>query len=484
LGYHRCMSQAEDAADWFRLAPTEREVALRADLQKQARHLRSLLSASGVAQEEIMEFRERYDRLPSTTPLPPVSLRRLHEGRALYLRLQEQLVDLARRYKQLLGLDEEALEELQIERVLQARGVLTSFVAALALHDNYLSMRTILEDSRLRRLMTDPLRGYGLAEEDVLDVVESLNDPSAQRRLRALLHGYDEVSDELVEMQDPEVDFLQLAVEASATYHYAKQHALTKHLPTGARLARERILDVIDQLGRSALGTLSEVFGNGIGLIETRKGKLWGRVDLEAHLAQTLQPLDMLLEKTPFRLTDKFIPGHFGHVAIWIGSTAQLEPFHLWDDKVFQRTRCEGCRSAVEEGRSVLEALRTGVQLSSLAEFLNVDDLAVLRPRGLTEEERRASLLRGFQQVGKQYDFNFEVETVDKITCSELPYHVYPGVHWKTDEQLGQFTISPDQVASTLFDPEAPFQLLELYHDGKEVTAEEALPLVRRLLDA
>ena len=28
-----------------------------------------------------------------------------------------------------------------------------------------------------------------------------------------------------------------------------------------------------------------------------------------------------------------------------------------------------------------------------------------------------------------------------------LPYHVYPGVEWSTDEQLGRFTISPDQVA-------------------------------------
>ena len=28
---------------------------------------------------------------------------------------------------------------------------------------------------------------------------------------------------------------------------------------------------------------------------------------------------DILLEKTPFRLTDKLIPGYWGHAAVWIG---------------------------------------------------------------------------------------------------------------------------------------------------------------------
>ena len=102
--------------------------------------------------------------------------------------------------------------------------------------------------------------------------------------------------------------------------------------------------------------------------------------------------------------------------------------------------------------------------------------------RGLTETQIRESLLRAFQQVGKQYDFNFEVETLGKITCSELPYHVYPGVDWETEEQLGQFTISPDQVAAQVFGEETPFQLLDFYHDGEHVDPAEASSLMRRLM--
>jgi hypothetical protein len=72
---------------------------------------------------------------------------------------------------------------------------------------------------------------------------------------------------------------------------------------------------------------------------------------------------------------------------------------------------------------------------------------------------------------------------VGKITCSELPYHVYPGVHWQTDAQFGQHTISPDQVAAVVLDDNAPFELIELYTDGRIVDPSEARERLRRLLD-
>ena len=37
-----------------------------------------------------------------------------------------------------------------------------------------------------------------------------------------------------------------------------------------------------------------------------------------------MMKLDILFEKTPFRLTDKLIPDHCGHVAIWTGTQADL----------------------------------------------------------------------------------------------------------------------------------------------------------------
>jgi uncharacterized protein YycO len=136
----------------------------------------------------------------------------------------------------------------------------------------------------------------------------------------------------------------------------------------------------------------------------------------------------------------------------------------------------------VTDGRSVLEALRSGVELNTLRHFLNVDDLAVLRPKTLEPDQVVPSLLRGFEQVGKAYDFNFDVETTGTIVCSELPYHVYPGIDWHTEAELGRFTISPDDVALQAVGQGAAFELIVFYHDGKEVEPDEALPIFTKLV--
>ena len=106
----------------------------------------------------------------------------------------------------------------------------------------------------------------------------------------------------------------------------------------------------------------------------------------------------------------------------------------------------------------------------------------MLRPVYLDEKEISETLIRAFRQVGKAYDFNFNVETTDEIVCSELPYHVYPGVGWQTSQQLGRFTISPDDVAGEALRDSAPLKLVAFYHDGLLVDAAEDLALMRKLM--
>jgi len=464
------------------IAAAERNDRLRADLEVTMPELQQLLATSSNEQQEIVEFRERYDRLPASTPLAPRSLKLIHDGRSGYLTLQGRLITLSKHYTPLFDLDAEDMERLQIDPVLRERAALISFIASLTLYDNHLSMRIVLKDDRLRRLINDPLRGYGQTEEQIKTVLEDLNSARRQQRLKDLVSVYDRFSEHLAERHDPGIDLLQMAVESNAAYRYARQATLAKKLPTTTELFREQVMDMLAGLGQSTIGTLSEVFGNGIGLVELRKGKLWQDATVEQALCGKLQPLDLLLEKTPFRLTDKFIPGHFGHVAVWVGTASELDELGILADPLFENPMYEPCESQVRAGHSVLEALRTGVQLSSLAEFLNVDDVAILRPQGLTPEERYASLIRGFGQVGKQYDFNFEVETIDKITCSELPYHVFPDIPWHTEEQLWQHTISPDQVAEQAFGEDAPLRLVDFYHDGRQVDHKEASTTMHKLI--
>jgi hypothetical protein len=84
-------------------------------------------------------------------------------------------------------------------------------------------------------------------------------------------------------------------------------------------------------LKNKGFNVTSMLFGNTVGLVELRRGKLYGRAEVLSRVSETARAGDILLEKTPFRLTDAFIPGHWGHAAIWVGSEAELRALGIWD---------------------------------------------------------------------------------------------------------------------------------------------------------
>ncbi|MHC4850123.1 MAG: YiiX/YebB-like N1pC/P60 family cysteine hydrolase, partial [Planctomycetota bacterium] len=446
-------------------------------LSESTAELIPLVEVSHATQEEILAFRERYDRLHRDAPLPPRSLRKLRDGRRRYLNLQDRLVDLTKRFAPWAAPGGAA----DIDPALRFQGLSVSLIAASTIYDNYLSLLTILKDDSLRRLLNHADLGYGIEEDAIWKIVEELNSTAARGNLHQLVEAWTE-ADRTLALTDETSVRLRAAVESSVSYRHARDLSVAEHLPSEWAIRRHRFLDALDGLATDALGKISEVFGNGIGLVETRKGKLWNDEQVRERLLGMLQPLDVLLEKTPFRLTDFFIPGHFGHVAIWMGSDPELDASGVFARPEMQKEPLSGYRAQIRTGHSVLEALRTGVELNTLEHFLNVDDVAILRPKALSNDEVLESLVRGFRQIGKEYDFNFDVETTGSIVCSELPYHVYPGVRWKTETQLGRFTISPDDIASLALGDDAAFELIVLYHDGRPIDADTDLARMEALM--
>ena len=373
------------------------------------------------------------------------------------------------------------LEDFNISPELRLRALMLSLGAALTLYDNYLlGVVHFEQDARLRRILNDPDMGFGLVANKLAEATLAANSIEVRHRARRAIDFYEEHKTLFdTSHEDSDEAYLMQLIETSPSFNYVKKIRVGE-IAGNKLVTLERI--AVDRTAEGTAGgidLLSGLFGNSVGLYESRKGKLYGDKEALQQIQAQLQPLDILLEKTPFRLTDKLIPGHFGHVAIWTGTQAELIDAGVWEELIVQQYA-----DNIGNEHQIIEALRSGVQLSRLDEFMNVDDLVILRPvfdEQSREEDMREALLMAFRQVGKRYDFNFDVNTTDKIVCSELAYVSFPSIDWPTEAVLGRHSISPDNVAQMAWN-NIPLRLVTFYHDGKLVPEQNQAEKMRELM--
>ncbi len=353
---------------------------------------------------------------------------------------------------------------------LRAKGAMLSLAGSLFLYDSYrLEIAALAENEKIRRVLDRGDAGYK-NPKSLLDAAteEFLSNSKRGRAADALLYCEENAAAaEAACGRDDSFRWLREMIVQSPSRTLLPTGILPSSKAVGEHISGRstQLFNGIQDLGADSMNTISLCFGNTVGLVETRKGRLWGDAAVAEALKKTLRPGDILLEKTPFRLTDSFIPGHWGHAALWIGTEAELKEIGIWDDpavKPYQEN--------IRAGRCIVEALRPGVTMNAVEHFLNIDDLGVLRREPtLDRGTLKHHILLALKQVGKDYDFNFDVETTDKIVCSELVYVVYTDMAWPTDKTLGRYTISPDNVALKALDG-GPLRLVLFYHDGKPVT--------------
>lgn len=359
--------------------------------------------------------------------------------------------------------------------------------AKLLVFDNYVVvLARYLKNDELRRqfnLQTiDPKAKQFLEEVNN----ELLDDDRLERLLRIIL-----LVNHILEFekkhpdgrlaQDKDNSYLTTLIEGSYSYHRIPELTVFDSVSFDIDAAKNAIIDEVASLTDRVTYEVSEMFGNAIGLYDERKGKLFNMArDGKRQITATLQILDVLLEKTPFRLTDRFIPGYWGHVAIWVGDESdipELKRLGVWQELPAIEAQARSkwgykgppFQRLIETGHGVLEALRPGVQLNTFSDFLNIDDLAVLRNSNHTDAQKKRYLLRAFAQIGKEYDFNFDVETHKRIVCSELAFVVYDDFDWPVAKSVGRYTVSPDHVAALALKEGDPFAPVLIFHDGEEL---------------
>jgi uncharacterized protein YycO len=341
-----------------------------------------------------------------------------------------------------------------------------SLSAALLLYDTYLTTIAVLnENDRLRRFLNQADLGYGIEENQLEAATQAVLSPSNALNLKEALEFCEQewVKHPAQITASSQLGYLKLLIQTSPAYDHLRNLSLGDLPGTVAESRATWVRDSFAAMNRAAASGVSGAFSNLAGTLETRKGKLYGDTQAAEHLKSTLKAGDILLDKAPFRLTDRLIPGFWGHAAIWVGTEAEIKALGVWDHPVVKKHH-----EAIRSKRLVVEALRDGVQMNSIEHFLNADDLAVLRQPGLSAQRRAEYVVLALRQVGKPYDFNFDVETTDELVCSELVYLVYGDQKWPTEKVLGRYTISPDNIAVKAHSG-GPLKLVLLYHDGKPV---------------
>ncbi len=159
-------------------------------------------------------------------------------------------------------------------------------------------------------------------------------------------------------------------------------------------------------------GLCSQVVSNVISKITFPHSKNNNLQKLLPHLKKW----DILCIKTTYRLTNYLIPGYFGHVAIYMG------------DGTF--THCD----------------LKGTRYSPIDEFSDGSSYVLLRPNKIPQNQEIKMYLTLNELIGTKYDYNYNINTHDRLICTELIYLIYTDYKWETNKLLLWDTMPPDGI--------------------------------------
>lgn len=475
-------------------------------------HFQELVEEALVWRSQALEFAETHKEKFKKKNLSHEEMLNLYESAKQYLVLREKILDLAHRYEKVAentveveyrpgaGTSETTVDMPSMNNVpaytltrmridpTDTKGreqlikMKISLSAALVLYDNYMiGVYPYLQNKKTRKLLNQDIPGYHNKLKKITDSFFDLENRNKMIRAIALFKEDLNYKNKNQIASDNSERYLEMLAMQSPFYAFIAEKNKGIEVPGAFRAYFDRVFDRARFMNETFSFIASKVFGNTLGLIAFREGLLSKLpVEEKKEIVAQLKPLDIMLEKTPFRLTDQFIPGYYGHVAIWVGDENDLRALDVWDHPSVKKYQNE-----ILAGKRIIEALRPGVEINSLDHFLNIDDLLVLRDNNLSFAQKQEYVVRAFDQLGKSYDFNFDVETDSKIVCSEIVYVVFHDINWPTKKALGRYTISPDNVASKVFDENAS-QVLEpilMYRSGVHENS-SLIPEVRELVRA
>jgi hypothetical protein len=175
---------------------------------------------------------------------------------------------------------------------------------------------------------------------------------------------------------------------------------------------------------------------------------------VQQQLSEIVQPGDVLMTRKEFALTNYFLPGYWPHAALYLGAAEELRALGVHQHEHFASRWERLLHVDPLQPRRVLEAMKDGVWIRSLASPLSSDAVGVLRPK-LSREQIAIGLTRGMFHEGKAYDFDFDFTRSDRLVCTEVVYRSYDGLgglRFPLTRRAGRLTLAAEDIIRLALD--------------------------------
>jgi hypothetical protein len=129
-------------------------------------------------------FTSLQTELKANEHLSAASLNHFKQAIKTHLNLRQRLYEIVQARKCWLPDDQDDIEASQDISVMQLKGIMLSLSAALNLYDNYLLVVAMFqEENKLRRIIDQPDKGFGLSSNHLMDATLAFN--SVLNRVKA-----------------------------------------------------------------------------------------------------------------------------------------------------------------------------------------------------------------------------------------------------------------------------------------------------------
>lgn len=224
---------------------------------------------------------------------------------------------------------------------------------------------------------------------------------------------------------------LQCQTGCSFGGHYFRETDAPLHIKNGETDPRLTLTQVIGRPASPVVRNMAWPFG-----------RLYFARGLEGYLRETLQPMDILLIRSRPAVTWLTIPSHFTHAAVWLGNPTEAKILLAKGKATW-----EPYQAALDAGFTLFEAAGDTVRLAGLRNIINTNEIVILRPGKLFNENKssRYAVLFGF--LGKPFDYNFDYRDNTRLTCIETIHSVFPEFDLPVRYSSGRYVLIPDDLA-------------------------------------